>query len=126
MEALRRAQFAVAIVALIAGVVTLVASLGLPLTAPRGGALGGTGITFNLLGAALVSVLGLVALVGAVLRRRSLVLAAAGGFALIAVQVLLQFGRSANLLGTRGSSLSLALGAAAGLGALGLWGRRDS
>lgn len=126
MDALRRAQFAVAIVALIAGMVTLVASLGLPLTAPRGGALGGTGITFNLLGAALVSVLGLVALVGAVLRRRSLVLAAAGGFALIAVQVLLQFGRSANLLGTRGSSLSLALGAAAGLGALGLWGRRDS
>ena len=126
MDALRRAQFAVAIVALIAGMVTLVASLGLPLTAPRGGALGGTGITFNLLGAALFSVLGLVALVGAVLRRRSLVLAAAGGFALIAVQVLLQFGRSANLLGTRGSSLSLALGAAAGLGALGLWGRRDS
>ncbi|MBA2365130.1 MAG: hypothetical protein H0W36_15610 [Gemmatimonadetes bacterium] len=126
MDALRRAQFAVAIVALIAGVVTLVASLGLPLTSPRGGALGGTGITFNLLGAALVSVLGIVALVGAVLRRRSLVLAAAGGFALIAVQVLLQFGRSANLLGTRGSSLSLALGAAAGLGALGLWGRRDS
>ena len=126
MDALRRAQFAVAIVALVAGMVTLVASLGLPLTAPRGGALGGTGITFNLLGAALFSVLGLVALVGAVLRRRSLVLAAAGGFALIAVQVLLQFGRSANLLGTRGSSLSLALGAAAGLGALGLWGRRDS
>ena len=126
MDALRRAQFAVAIVALIAGVVTLVASLGLPLTSPRGGALGGTGITFNLLGAALVSVLGLVALVGAVLRRQSLVLAAAGGFALIAVQVLLQFGRSANLLGTRGSSLSLALGAAAGLGALGLWGRRES
>lgn len=126
MEAFRRAQAVVAIVALIAGVVTLIASLGLPLTAPRGGALGGTGITFNLLGAALVSVLGLFALAGAVLGRRSFVLAAAAGFALIAMQVLLQFGRSTNLLGTRGSSLSFALGAAAGLGALTLWARRDA
>ena len=124
MDALRRAQAAVAIVALIAGVVSLIVSLGLPLTAPRGGALGGTGITFNL-GAALVTVLGLIALAGALLRRRSLVLAAASGFALIAVQVLLQFGRSTNLLGTRGSSLSFALGAAAGLGALALWAHRD-
>src|SRR5680860_825696 len=126
MDVMRRAQAAVAIVALIAGVVSLIVSLGLPLTAPRGGALGGTGITFNLLGAALVSVLGLIALAGALLRRRPLVLAAAAaGFALIAVQVLLQFGRSTNLLGTRGSSLSFALGAAAGLGALALWARRD-
>lgn len=125
MDAMRRAQAIVAIVALVAGVVTLIASLGLPLTAPRGSALGGTGITFNLLGAALVSVVGLIALAGALLRRPSLVLAAAAGFALITVQVLLQFGRSTNWLGTRGSSLSFALGAAAGLGALALWGRRE-
>ena len=124
MPALRRAQAVVAIVALIAGLFTLVASLSLPFTAARGGALGGTGITFNLLGAALVSVFGLAALAGALLRRRILVLAAAAGFALIAVQVLLQFGRSTNLLGTRGSSLSFALGAAVGLGALALWARR--
>ena len=125
MGALRRAQAAVAIVALIAGLFALVASLGLPFTTARDGALGGTGITFNLLGAALVSVFGLAALAGALLRRRILVLAAAAGFALIAVQVLLQFGRSTNLLGTRGSSLSFALGAAAGLGALALWAGRE-
>lgn len=124
MPALRRAQAVVAIVALIAGLFTLVASLSLPFTAARGGALGGTGITFNLLGAALVSVFGLAALAGALLRRRVLVLAAAAGFALIAVQVLVQFGRSTNLLGTRGSSLSFAMGAAVGLGALALWARR--
>jgi hypothetical protein len=124
MDAVRRAQAAVATVALIGGVLTLIVSLGYPLTAPRGSALGGTGITFNLLGAALVSVLALVALAGALLRRRSFVIAAASGFALIAMQVLLQFGRNTNLLGTRGSSLSFALGAAAGLGALAFWARR--
>jgi hypothetical protein len=124
MDAVQRAQAAVAIAALIGGVLTLIVSLGDPLTAPFGSALDGTGITFNLLGAVLVSVLALVALAGALLRRRSFVIAAAAGFALIAMQVLLQFGRNTNLLGTRGSSLSFALGAAAGLGALAFWARR--
>jgi hypothetical protein len=123
---LRHAQAFLATLAIVVGFATLIASRGLSLTAPRGGALGGTGITFNLLGAAVVLTLGLLALAGALLRRQNLVFIAAVGYALITAQVLLQFGRATNWLGTRGSSLSFALAAAAGLGALALGARRAS
>ncbi|MBA3290248.1 MAG: hypothetical protein H0U17_02000, partial [Actinobacteria bacterium] len=50
----------------------------------------------------------------------TLVLVAAVGFALYALQVVVQFGRDTNWFGSRGSNLSLAIGLATGLGALAL------
>jgi zinc transporter ZupT len=74
-------------------------------------------LRFNLLGALLTGVLGALALGGATLRRPILVRLAAGGFALMGLQVLLQAGRRTNWLGSVGSNLGLAIGLAVGLAA---------
>ncbi|MGH9155420.1 MAG: Rv1678 family membrane protein [Acidimicrobiales bacterium] len=83
-------------------------------------------LTFNRAGALVVLVLGIVALAGALARWRSLVLVVVGGFTLVVVQVLAQYGRAVNLLGTNGSNLSFALAAAVGLATLSLCSTRRS
>lgn len=75
-------------------------------------------LTFNQTGALVTAALGAVGLVGALTRVRLLVWAAAGGFAIVALQVLAQYGRSANVLGANGSNLSFALVEGVGLLAL--------
>jgi hypothetical protein len=114
----RRAELTITAVALAMGVAGVIAARNLPLTAPKGELVLRFGPSFNPLGAAVVIVLSILGLAGAILGRRTLVIASTGGFALVAVQVLLQFGRSTNWLGSRGSNLSFAVGVAAGLGAL--------
>lgn len=78
------------------------------------------GASFNPLGALVALGLGCLAIAGAVARRPSPLFIAAAGNAVLGVQVLLQYGRATNLLGSRGSNLSLAILAAAGLVVLGL------
>lgn len=76
-------------------------------------------LTLNRTGALVIAALGAVSLAGALMRRgRLLVWAAAGGFAIVALQVLAQYGRSANVLGANGSNLSFALVEGVGLLAL--------
>lgn len=124
--AARRAELVLCIVALVMGIGGLLVARSTSFTAPRGELVLSFGPSFNPLGAVVVIFLAGVGMVGALLGRRTLVLASAGGFALVAVQVLLQFGRSTNWLGTRGSNLALAVGMAAGLGALALAGRDNA
>ncbi len=125
MSPLRRAEMVISIVALAAGVAGLWVAAGLPLTSPTGELVAGFGISFNPLGALVVIVLSAESLAGAALRRPALVLIAAGGFALYGLQVLVQFGRDTNWLGSRGSNLSFAIGLAAGLGTLALLQRES-
>jgi hypothetical protein len=117
MSSERRSELVISLVALALGVSGLIVARDLPLTAYRGVLVLRLGPSFNPLGAGVVIALAVLAIGGALLGRRALVLASSGGFALVAVQVLLQFGRTPNWLGTRGSNLALALGMAAGLGA---------
>lgn len=74
--------------------------------------------SFNRLGAVFTIGLGGVAVLGA--RRRSVPLlgVAAAGYAAMAAQVLIQWGRGANLFGGSGRNLSLWMGLAVGLGVL--------
>ena len=118
MSSIRRAELVVSIVALVMGVAGAIVARNLSFTEPTGELVLSFGPSFNLLGALIIIVLAALALAGALLGRHGLVLASAGGFLLIAIQVLLQFGRSTNWLGTRGSNLAFALGLGAGLGAL--------
>lgn len=77
-------------------------------------------LQFSPLGGLVTLVLGALALVGAWLRVRALVLLAAAGFVACAIQVLAQFGRSSNVLGGRGGNLGVFLAFAVGLGVLAL------
>lgn len=120
MSSVRRAEMVVSIVALAAGVAGLLVAIGLPFTSSTGETVLGFGISFNPLGAVVMIVLAALGLAGATLQRPTLVLVAAVGFALYALQVVVQFGRDTNWFGSRGSNLSLAIGLAAGLGALAL------
>lgn len=120
MSSVRRAEMVVSIVALAAGVAGLLVAIGLPFTSSTGETVLGFGISFNPLGAVVMIALAALGLAGAALQRPTLVLVAAVGFALYALQVVVQFGRDTNWFGSRGSNLSLAIGLAAGLGALAL------
>lgn len=75
-------------------------------------------LTFNQSGALVTAALGAVGLFGALTRVRLITWTAVAGFALVALQVLLQFGRASNLLGSNGSNLAFALAASLGLLAL--------
>lgn len=75
--------------------------------------------SLNRLGALATLAGGGLALVGARLRSRAVVRAAAALFGAMAVQVLVQWGRADNLLGGRGSNLSLWAAFAVGLAAVG-------
>lgn len=124
MSSIRRAELVVSIVALVLGIAGAIVARNLSFTEPTGELVLSFGPSFNLLGALIMIVLAALALAGALLGRHGLVLASAGGFLLIAIQVLLQFGRSTNWLGTRGSNLALAVGLGVGLAALVLTERR--
>lgn len=81
-------------------------------------------LTFNQAGALVTAALGGLALAGALGRRTRLaVWIAAGGFALVGLQVLFQYGRGSNILGANGSNLSFALAEAVGLLALSILAR---
>jgi hypothetical protein len=82
-------------------------------------------VSFNPLGALALIGLSVVALAGAVLGNRVLVVIAAAGYALTALQVLVQFGRATNWLGSRGSNLSLSLALTIGLLSLEWLKRQD-
>jgi hypothetical protein len=124
MSPARRAELVIAGVALALGIAGLIVASNLPFTASRGELVLRFGPSFNPLGAVVVIVLAALAVAGALLNRQALVFTSAGGFALIGIQVLLQFGRPTNWLGSRGSNLSLSIGMAAGLAVLALRERR--
>jgi hypothetical protein len=119
VTAARRASLVLSGVSLVLGLAGLVVARELAFTAARGEIILGLGVSFNLLGALLTIALSVVAITGALLGNRAVLLAAAGGFAIAAVQVLAQFGRDTNWLGSRGSNLSLFLALAVGLWSLG-------
>jgi hypothetical protein len=75
---------------------------------------------FNPLGALLTLGLGALALVGAWLRIRWLVLVAAVGFGACAIEVLVQVGRDSNVLGGRGGNLGVFLAFSVGLAVVAL------
>jgi hypothetical protein len=114
----RRASLVLSGVSLVLGLGGLIVARELAFTAARGEIILGLGVSFNLLGALLTVALSLLAITGALLGNRAFLLSAAGGFAVATVQVLAQFGRDTNWLGTRGSNLSLFLALAVGLWSL--------
>jgi hypothetical protein len=110
----RRAGLVLAAVTLGVGVAGLVIALDLGFTA-RGEILFGLGVSFNPLGAAVMVVLGVLALSAMLMGNVRLMWVVVMGNALGAVQVLAQFGRADNWLGTRGSNLSFFLALGAGM-----------
>jgi hypothetical protein len=118
VTAARRASLVLSGVSLVLGLGGLVVARDLSFTAARGEIILGLGVSFNLLGAMLTVALSILAISGALLGSNAVLLAAAGGYAVAAVQVVAQFGRDTNWLGTRGSNLSLFLALAVGLWSL--------
>jgi hypothetical protein len=114
----RRAELILSGTAVVVGAGGLLVARDVSFTAARGEILLGLGVSFNPLGALVTIVLAVLALAGAVAGNRVLVLAAAGGFGLATLQVILQFGRADNWLGSRGSNLSFSLALAIGLASL--------
>jgi hypothetical protein len=114
----RRAELILSGTAVVVGAGGLLVARDVSFTAARGEILLGLGVSFNPLGALVTIVLAVLALAGAVAGNRVLVLAAAGGFGLATLQVILQFGRADNWLGSRGSNLSFWLALAIGLASL--------
>ncbi|MCC5950951.1 MAG: hypothetical protein JJU45_02530 [Acidimicrobiia bacterium] len=95
----------------------------LPFAGPRGAFVGTAayeviGTSYSPLGAGVAIALAGLGVAGALTRRPTLLWLAAGGHALLAVQVVAQFGQSTNWLGSRGSNLSTALIGAVGLATL--------
>lgn len=123
VEPVRRALVVIAAVGLGIGACALVVALGGGFTDPVGALLFsdnddllfGALVRFNPLGALVTVAVSSVALAGALARARAVVLAAAVGFGACAAQVLAQFGRSENVLGGQGGTLSLFVGLAVGL-----------
>jgi hypothetical protein len=124
VSAARRAQLVLAVVSLVIGLGGLVVASGLEFTEARGEILLGLGVSFNPLGALVLAGLSIAALLGALLGNRSAVLLAVVGYGLAGLQVLVQFGRDTNWLGSRGSNLSFALALAIGLLSL-EWSKRQ-
>jgi hypothetical protein len=126
MTRIRRTELILAGVGIVVGICGLVAARDLEFTAAAGGVLfersddmiWGKLLEFSPLGAIVTIVLASVAMLGAWFRVRALVLIAAGGFAVCALQVIVQFGRSDNVFGVRGGNLALFLAMAVGLATL--------
>lgn len=114
-----RAATIIAFVTLIASVAGFIAALGDPFANPKGSLLGKL-LYFSQLGAIVTAALSLVALAGAVARKRPLLLLAGSGFAACAMLTVIQTGRDPNWLGGRGNTISLFLACAVGLVALAL------
>jgi hypothetical protein len=124
MTTARRAQLIISSASLAVGLAGLILSRGLALNASSGEIVFGLGVSFNPLGAVATVGLSGLAIAGALLGNRSLVMAAAAGFGLAAIQVLVQFGSDTNWLGSRGSNLSFDAAAAVGLWSL-VWLQRQ-
>lgn len=119
---LARATTVLGTAAVVVGIIALVLADG-GLATRRGTIVGWpqielTLVSFNRLGAVVTAALGGMAILAA--RRRSVPLigATAVAFAAMAAQVVVQWGRGANLFGGTGRNLSLWMALAAGLGAL--------
>lgn len=104
-------------VGVLGGVLGLVGAIGQPFTAPEGDRIGAL-FHLNMLGAVVSVLLGAVALAGAALMQRAVVLAASAGWLAAAILTVLQSGREVNLLGGTASTLAFFLGIGAGLLAL--------
>jgi hypothetical protein len=120
----RRAQLIISGASLAVGLAGLILSRDVALTASSGEIVFGLGVSFNPLSALVTAGLSGLAVAGALLGNRSLVVAAAAGFGLAAIQVLVQFGSDTNWLGSRGSNLSFDAAAAVGLWSL-VWLERQ-
>ena len=122
-ERARVGMVVVAVAVTVMGAAGLVIARDVGFTAPRGALMGWSGfelglLTVNPLGAIFTLVAGLVALAGAVARRWAAVVGAAGALALMAAQVIVQWGGSPNWLGSRGTNFSFWLAAAVALASL--------
>lgn len=116
--AARRAELWIAGLLLAVGLWGLVLARDGPFAGPAGTRIADS-VQFSPLGALITIGLAAVALVGAAFDLSRVVLAAAGGFGVAAVAVLVALGGS-NSFGARGSNVSLLLGAGAGLAVLSL------
>lgn len=110
----RKAQLVIATVALVSGIIGYLAAASIAFTAAKGAILGSL-MSFNRLGAVISIVLAALALVGVKSGAKTLVAGAGGGFLLAAVVQLIQAGASTNLLGGRPSTFSFFLAVGAGL-----------
>jgi hypothetical protein len=122
----RKGQLTISVASLAVGLAGLIVSRDLSLTASGGEILFGLGVSFNPLGALVTIVLSGLAVAGVLLGNRNLVLVAAAGFVLAAIQVLVQFGGDTNWLGSRGSNLSFDAAAAVGLWSLAWLERQEA
>jgi hypothetical protein len=118
MTVARRAQLVLSGTAFVVGLAGLIVARDTSFTQARGEVLLGLGVSFNVLGALVTIALAAIALAGAALRNRFLVIVGAAGFGLATCQVILQFGRADNWFGSRGSNLSFCLAVTVGLAAL--------
>ena len=125
MTGARRAELIVSAIALVVGLGGLVVARDTSFTEARGEVLLGLGVSFNILGALVTLALAGIGVSGAVLGNQLLVMVAAIGYGIATVQVLLQFGRADNWLGSRGSNLSFWMALAVGLGALAWLQKRE-
>jgi len=114
---IRTAALVLGALGVLSGAAGFAVSAGQPFTAAEGARVGEL-FHLNPLGSLVTLVLGLVALGGAVARVRAVVLAAAAGWLLAALQVVLQSGGQSNLLGGTASTLALFLAMGGGLLAL--------
>ncbi len=114
---IRTAALVLGVLGVLSGAAGFAVSAGQPFTAAEGARVGEL-FHLNPLGSLVSVVLGLVAIAGAAARLRVVVLVAAAGWLLAALQVVLQSGREPNLLGGTASTLALFLGLGAGLLAL--------
>lgn len=114
-----RGAAALGSIAIVFGCWGLVAAREVGWIAPRGVRLGAF-VHLTLSGATVLLVMGMLALAGAIVSRRWLVLASAGLGAVGVVLAVAGAGRDMNLLGASGSTLSLLIGLAAGLCAIGI------
>jgi hypothetical protein len=117
-----RAATVLGTMAVMVGIVGVILAEGNP-TTPRGTLIGWPQIevvlvSFNRLGAAVTTAAGGMAILAARIRSAPLLAATAVVFAVMAAQVVVQWGRGANLLGGSGQNLSLWMALAAGLGVL--------
>ncbi len=134
MTRLRRAEAILAIGGIVIGICGLVVARNVGFTSADGGVLfersddmiWGKLFQFSPLGAMVTIGLAALALLGAWLGIRALTFVAAGGFALCAVQVIAQFGRTDNVFGVRGGNLALYFAMSIGLIALALADSKDT
>ena len=134
MTRVRWAELALGTLGLVVGIAGLIVARNAGFTSADGGILfqrtddmiWGKLFAFSPLGALVTIALAAIALLGAWIRARALVLVAAAGYAICALQVIVQFGRSDNVFASRGGNLSLFLALAVGLAILALADDREA